>query len=452
MLSHEGDAVRYLLILLGVAFGCVSGFAAGQSGELAAVVSKPSVDVRSNPDFSSARLATLKRNAPVKIAAQQGLWYRLSLSPGKPGYVRVNDVRVAYAGVDSGVGVLFAGKSGAGRVSETAGVRGLDENDLRTAYPNGTQLAKMESYRVAPAAAAVYAQGKRLADTPVAYAAESLPATANGGAMTQAQKRSGFALARGLLSQLGGGLGGRADSAADVAESTIGKSEAEQAEEEQALGPLLASRILGARPLWQDDAAQRRVNAIGRWVASHSSRPQLPWTFGVIDSADVNAFAAPGGYVLMTRGLYRLLDDDAEVAAVLGHEISHVVQRDHYNVIRKQEMASTGKDAALRHVRTGGGIAGSYAREFVEKNGAAVMLTSLDRGAEYRSDEAAQVYLARSGYNPLALYSVLQKMASLGNQSTRMAQMFKTHPALGDRLDQIDRRGYGALERYTDRQ
>ncbi len=442
-------ALSALLVLLA---GAGAALAAGQNAGLDAMVSKPSVDVRSQPDFSSARVATLKRNAPVKIAAQQGLWYRLALAD-KSGYVRVNDVRVAYAGTAANDGgVLFAGKSGAGRASETAGVRGLDENDLRTAYANGAQLAKMESYRVSPAAASAYAGSHRLADTPVAYATELQPVGGKNGGMTQAQKKSGFALARGLLSQIGGGLGSKADSAADVAESTIGKSEVEQSEEELALGPLLAARILGARPLWQDDAAQRRVNTIGRWVASHSSRPQLPWTFGVIDSADVNAFAAPGGYVLMTRGLYQLLDSDAEVAAVLGHEISHIVQRDHYNVIRKQEIASTSKSAALRQVRTGGGIPGSYAREFVEKNGAAIMLTSLDRDAEYRSDEAAQVYLTRSGYNPLALYSVLQKMASLGNQSTRMAQLFKTHPALGDRLDQIDRRGYGALERYTDRQ
>jgi len=441
-------ASRILLILLACAGAAL---AAGQKAELDAVVSKPSVDVRSNPDFASARVATLKRNAPVKIAAQQGLWYRLALAD-KPGYVRVNDVRLAYAGVAANDNsVLFSGKAGAGRASETAGVRGLDENDLRTAYANGAQLAKMESYRASPAAAAAYARGKNLADTAVPYATEMQASNGNGAAMTQAQKRSGFALARGLLSQLGG-LGGKADAAADVADSAIGKSEAEQAEEELTLGPLLAARILGARPLWQDDAAQRRVNAIGRWVASHSGRPQLPWTFGIIDSGDVNAFAAPGGYVLMTRGLYQMLDSDGEVAAALGHEISHIVQRDHYNVIRKQEMTSASKNAALRQVDTGGGIAGGYAREFVEKNGAAVMLTSLDRAAEYRSDEAAQIYLARSGYNPLALYSVLQKMASLGNQSARMAQLFKTHPALGDRLDQIDRRGYGALERYTDRQ
>lgn len=440
--------MRYVLMLFAC---CGVAAAAGQNAEIAAVVSKPNIDVYSGPDFSTSRVARLKRNAPVRISSQKGLWYQLKLDD-KPGFVRVNDVRMASAGVDdAGAGVLFAGKSGAGRASETAGVRGLNENDLRTAYANNAQLSKMESYRTTPAAAAGYARSQNLADTAVPYATENRPVADKGGA-TQAQKRSGLSLARGLLSQLGGSLGGKVDSAAEVADASIGKSEAEQSAEELALGPLLAARILGARPLWQDDAAQRRVNTIGRWVASHSSRPELPWTFGVIDSTDVNAFAAPGGYVLVTRGLYQLLDSDAEVAAVLGHEISHIVQRDHYNVIHKQEMAAASKNVALRQVNTGGGIAGSFARDFVERNGAAIMLTSLDRGAEYRSDEAAQVYLARSGYNPLALYSVLQKMASLGTQSSRMAQLYKTHPALGDRLDQIDRRGYGALEAYTARQ
>ena len=116
--------------------------------------------------------------------------------------------------------------------------------------------------------------------------------------------------------------------------------------EELALGPEIAGRILGARPLWNDPAAQRRVNLVGRWVASQTSRPDLPWTFGVIDTPEVNAFAAPGGYILITRGLYELLSTDSELAAALGHEISHCVQRDHYNVIHKQEMADAGQGAS----------------------------------------------------------------------------------------------------------
>jgi predicted Zn-dependent protease len=210
--------------------------------------------------------------------------------------------------------------------------------------------------------------------------------------------------------------------------------------------------VLGARPLWNDAAAQKRVNLVGRWVASQTSRPDMPWTFGVIDTPEINAFAAPGGYILVGRGLYELLSSDSELAAVLGHEVSHCVQSDHYNVIRKQEMAAYGKDLALKDVDAGSSsVAGSYARRYAEQYGASVMLTSLDREAEYRADEATELYLARSGLHPVALHAVLQKMTALGNDSAGLAQLLKTHPPLDARLDRIDQRGYGALEAYVTR-
>jgi predicted Zn-dependent protease len=147
------------------------------------------------------------------------------------------------------------------------------------------------------------------------------------------------------------------------------------------------------------------------------------------------------------------LSSDREVAAVLGHEISHCVQRDHYNVIRKQEMASMGKDAVSSKIEVGSGsVAETYARQYVEKHGATIMLTSLDREAEYRADEAAEIYLARAGMNPLALYAVLQKMTALGSKSASLAQLYKTHPALDARMDRIDKRGYGGLEAFTTRE
>ncbi len=290
-----------------------------------------------------------------------------------------------------------------------------------------------------------------MSDTQVAYATEARPATGKHKGASQAQKRGGLSLMRGLLSSAGISTGAVGDSAMNVADAAAGKSEEEQSAEELALGPEITGRILGAAKLVADDAAQKRVNRIGRWMASHSSRPDLPWTFGVIDDAEVNAFAAPGGYILITRGMYELLANDDEVAGVLGHEISHIVQRDHYNVIRKQEVASAGEAAVADQVNVGGGLAGSMAKDYVRRHGATVMLTSLDRGAEYRSDEAAEIYLARAGYNPLGLYSVLQKMTVLGTQSPSLAQLYKTHPPLDERLDRIDQRGFAGLEQYTSR-
>ena len=81
-----------------------------------------------------------------------------------------------------------------------------------------------------------------------------------------------------------GSLGQKASSVLGTASKVAPKSEQEQAAEELALGPQIAGRVLGARPLWGDAEAQKRVNVIGRWVASQTSRPELPWTFGVIDT------------------------------------------------------------------------------------------------------------------------------------------------------------------------
>jgi Zn-dependent protease with chaperone function len=415
-----------------------------QAAELTAVVQKDEVKVYEQPNFDAPKVATLKRDAAVKIASQQGLWYQLQLADGKSGFVRVNDVRVNYGKAeDAGAGmrVLTTGKAGEGRVTETAGVRGIDESDLKSAGRNQAQLDAMVANRADSARAASYAGEHGWSATAVPMSGEGK----RGGKGGKADLQS----ASGMLSA----FSQKASSLLGTASKAAPKDETELAAEEIALGPEIAGRILGARPLWNDATAQQRVNTIGRWVASQSARPELPWTFGVIDTPEINAFAAPGGFILVTRGMFELLASDSEVAAVLGHEIGHCVQRDHYDVIRKQELATVGKDIAMSEVKTGTDtVAGTYARQYVEKNGATIMLTALDRGAEYRADEAAQVYLARAGLNPLAFYSVLQKMAALGSGASSLAQLYKTHPALDDRMDRIDQRGYEDLKAYTKRE
>jgi len=308
----------------------------------------------------------------------------------------------------------------------------------------------MLGYRVDAAKAAAYASEEGWQATQVAYAGEAKRGKSSG-KPAQGSPASVAASARAVSGMLGS-LGGEMSSMFSGAAKVAPKGEDELAAEELALGPEITGRILGARPLWDEALAQWRVNLVGQWVAAQTSRPQLPWTFAVIDTPEVNAFAAPGGYILVTRGLYELLSSDSELAAVLGHEISHCVQRDHYNVIRKQELAAAGKDRALRGVDVGyDSVAGTYARRYAEEHGATIMLTALDREAEYRADEGAQVYLARAGLNPLALYSVLQKFVALGRDAPGLAQLYKTHPPFDARIDRIDQRGYGVLEPYTTR-
>lgn len=432
----------FILLLLLLA-GAVLAAGDGQP----ATVHKASIEVRAAPDAASPGLAKLKRNEAVAITGQEGLWYRLRLADGGTGFVRINEVRVqpAAAEAPTAATAIFSGNAGRGRVSETATVRGINPAQLRKGGANPRALAQMEAQRVDADTAAAHARSQGWQARQVAYPDEARAEIADSRPQaSRADKREALAIAGGLLGRLGGSSA-TTRAAERVADRAVGKSPQELAEEELALGPALASNVLAAAPLWENAEAQRRVNLVGRWLASQTSRPDLPWTFAVIDDADVNAYAAPGGYVLVTRGLYELLDGDAEVAAVLAHEIPHVVQRDHYEVIRKQQLTEVGKDLAMEQVRTPG--AAGFARDYVERNGAAVLLSGLDRSAEYHADRAAGVYLARAGFDPLAFYSVLQKMAALGTGPARLAQLQETHPPLSERMDRLDREQEGGGRR-----
>ena len=204
---------------------------------MAALVHKSKVEVHSAPDFKSPTVAKLKRNAELEVAGQQGLWFKVVTADGKEGFVRVNDVRMAYAGKEGGdanVRALFTGKAGKGRVTETAGVRGLDESNLQSASLDRAELEKLEANRVTPAQAEAAARANQWVAMDVAYPAERTKQKEGG--TTQKAKRTGLGFARDLLSLTGHGsaLG---DGALSVADKAVGKSEEEIAAEEAALGP-----------------------------------------------------------------------------------------------------------------------------------------------------------------------------------------------------------------------
>lgn len=202
-------------------------------------------------------------------------------------------------------------------------------------------------------------------------------------------------------------------------------------EDEIAVGRNVTGTILGAAPLVNDAKLQQYVNKVGRWVASQSERTSLPWHFGVIDSTDVNAFAAPGGYVLITKGLYQRLTSEAQLAGVLGHEIAHVVQRHHLKVMQKQALMDAGT---------------SFLKEKISKNkitqravttGAEISARNLDKSAEYEADSMGTVLAARAGYDAYGLAEVLQDMELLGSNDGSVALLFQTHPHPDDRVAQL---------------
>ena len=213
--------------------------------------------------------------------------------------------------------------------------------------------------------------------------------------------------------------------------------------EEISLGRQIAGNLLGAAPLIKDAALQKYVNSVGRWVASQSERPDLPWRFGVIESEDINAFAAPGGYIMITKGLYRKLSNEAQLAGILGHEIGHIVKKHRLKVLQKQQLLNIGA----------GFLSDKYAKDnkLVSKaigTGAEISARSLDKSAEYEADRLGLSYATRAGYEPYGLTEVLQTIGQTNKNDGSVALLFKTHPhpderlvalsdAIGNKLDNI---------------
>lgn len=204
--------------------------------------------------------------------------------------------------------------------------------------------------------------------------------------------------------------------------------------EEVSIGNDLAARLLGAAPLAADPAMQRYVNHVGRWVAAQTSRPGLPWRFGVLEAPQVNAFAVPGGTIFVTRGLVERMKSEAELAGVLAHEISHVLRKHHLKAIQKGAQTALAGDAlnqALRNQR-------ADVREKLVSFGSEMYTRGLDKGDELEADRLGVVIAARAGYDAYGLPAVLQTLQAMNAQDSALALMFKTHPAPGERLAALE--------------
>ena len=228
----------------------------------------------------------------------------------------------------------------------------------------------------------------------------------------------------------------------DPATILLGALKPDSVDDEIQIGRQVAGNLLGASPLVKDAKLQHYVNQVGRWVAAQSERPNLPWQFGVIDSTDINAFSAPGGYVFITKGLYNKLNSESELAGVLGHEIAHVVRKHQLKILQQSQLIGLGADALGREVK------GQDAIQNLIGSGAEIMSRKLDKNAEFEADRMGMVLAARAGYDAYGLPTVLEEIGHVAPGDSSVALLFKTHPApdvrfsmlseaVGDRLDKL---------------
>lgn len=211
------------------------------------------------------------------------------------------------------------------------------------------------------------------------------------------------------------------------------------------MGGGIASNLLGAAPLLKNRAVQKYVNDVGRWLAMQTERPDLPWQFAVLDDDDVNAFAAPGGYVFITKGLLMHMKNEAELAGVLAHEISHVLRKHHLAAIKKGARTGLMAEFAGQAVKEKGGNPNLIK---LVNAGTELYARGLDKDDEFEADRMGVVIAARAGYDPYGLPAVLQTLQSLNAKDTKLALMFKTHPALADRLTLLDQLMTGRFDSF----
>jgi predicted Zn-dependent protease len=211
------------------------------------------------------------------------------------------------------------------------------------------------------------------------------------------------------------------------------------------IGRGIASTIAGRYPVATDTDLTAYVNLVGLTVAAEWPRPDIAYHFAVLETPDVNAFAAPGGYIFITRGALDLMDSESELAAVLAHEVGHVNRRHVIEQIRKSDV--------MRSVQSETGLSGGTLDRVVG-TGSNALFMGLSRGDEAEADSIGLELAYSAGYDPQGLPAFVGKLASHAGEGP-LADLMASHPDVAARLAAlnriVERQGYRGGEVLAER-
>ncbi|MFV1987455.1 MAG: M48 family metalloprotease [Gemmatimonadota bacterium] len=199
------------------------------------------------------------------------------------------------------------------------------------------------------------------------------------------------------------------------------------------MGRSYSQQIESTMSLYDDDALQTYVNDIGQRLAATSERPSLPWSFKVVDDPVVNAFALPGGFIYVTRGIMTHFNSEAALASVIGHEIGHVTARHSVEQMSRAQLGSLAigvGSIVSEDVRRFGGVA---------QTALGVLFLSYGRNDESESDMLSVRYAVREGYDPREAIGVHEMLArqTAARGGSGVPSWLSTHPSSADRIDRI---------------
>jgi beta-barrel assembly-enhancing protease len=223
--------------------------------------------------------------------------------------------------------------------------------------------------------------------------------------------------------------------------------------QEVEMGQQAAAQATHQLPMVHDPEIDRYINILGDSLASVADTRGLEWHFYIVNSPEVNAFALPGGFVFVNRGLIERVDSLDELAGVLGHEIGHVTMRHSVKMQQKGEVAEIG--TALSCILTR--MCGSPAMGEAINVGTAAAFSSFSRDAEHQADSVGMIYVVRAGIDPRGMTSMFEKLlAERKRDPEKLEAWFMTHPAEEyriaftlDAIAKMDRRELDRLTRDT---
>ncbi len=219
--------------------------------------------------------------------------------------------------------------------------------------------------------------------------------------------------------------------------------------EEMRMGVQAYQDIVGKSRISQDPAPNDLVTRVGRRIAEATGRRDLPWEFKVIDdSRQVNAFALPGGKVAVYTGILPVTRDDAGLAAVLGHEVSHVIAHHGGERVSQQLLVQAGLTATTAALSRGDPQTVRSVSSLLGAGASVGLILPWSRQQESEADHLGLIFMAKAGYDPHAARDLWVRMAEAARGQARPPEFLSTHPADATRIRQIEQWLPDALQYY----